>query len=68
MAILNDLDKMTYTIKPAAKQNMAVRVPDWNMPHKTAIVVSAKNILSFFIFVVIAIMVNVEAAAAALQP
>ena len=34
-AILTDFDNITYTINPAAKQKMAVLVPDWNIPHMT---------------------------------
>ena len=31
-AILTDFDKNIYTMSPAAKQNIAVLVPDWNIP------------------------------------
>ena len=32
-AILNDLDKKIYAIKPAIRHAMAVRVPEGNMAH-----------------------------------
>jgi hypothetical protein len=68
IAILNDLDKMTYTIKPPAKQKMAVRVPDWNMPQITHMLTAKKNNFSHLILLVIPIIRNTTADAAALHP
>ena len=67
-AILNDFDKITYTIKPAAMQKIAVLVPDWNIPHITQTLTIAKNNFSHLILLVIAIMTNVTLDAAALHP
>ena len=47
---------------------MAVRVPDWNIPHITHILIMAKNILSHLILVEIAIIKNATEDAAALHP
>ena len=68
MAILNDLDNTTYTMKPPAKQKMAVRVPDWNIPHITHMLTAKKKILSHLILLVIAIIRKTTADAAALHP
>jgi len=61
IAILNDLDKIINAIKPAIKQAIAVRVPDWNIaqiqPNPTMI----KNILYFLIFVVMPNTMNATA-------
>jgi hypothetical protein len=55
-------------MNPAANEKIAVRVPDWNMPHKTQILIMEKNNFSNFILLVIAIIKNVTHEAAALQP
>ena len=68
IAILNDLDNTTYTIKPPAKQKIAVSVPDWNIPQITHILITKKNIFSHFILLVIAIIKKVTDDAAALHP
>ena len=68
MAILKDLDNTTYAINPAANEKMAVRVPDWNIPHKTQIPIITNKYLSFLILGVIAMMTKVTNVAAALHP
>ena len=68
MAILNDLDKMTYNMNPAAKENMAVLVPDWNMPQITNIPVKIKNSRSQLILLVMPNIINAAAAEAAWHP
>ena len=65
MAILNDFDKKIYTSSPAARQKMAVRVPDWNMPHITAMAIIPKNSLNLLILLVMAKMIKAADDAAA---
>ena len=67
-SFLTDLDNTTYTINPAAKQKIAVLVPDWNIPQITKTDTTAKKIRSLLDFIVIAKMIKAAAAAAALQP
>ena len=45
-AIFKDFDKNTYTIRPAIIQNIAVLVPEANIPHITAIAIEKKKILT----------------------
>ena len=66
--ILTDFDTTRKTIKPAIMANMAVRVPDWNIPQVTAAAVIKKKILSLFSFDVIPNTKNATAEAPALQP
>ena len=68
IAILNDLDNTTYTMKPAAIQKIAVRVPDWNIPHITQMLINRKNSFSHLILLVMAMIKKDTALAAALQP
>ena len=67
-AILMDLDNTIYTINPAARQKMAVLVPDWNIPQITKMDTIKKKIRSFLNLVVIAKMIKAAAVAAALHP
>ena len=67
-AIFIDLDKNMYTINPVAKQIIAVLVPDWNIPHITAMETDKKKYLAFLILFVIPKIINADAAAAAWQP
>ena len=67
-AIFTDLDNITYTINPAAKQKIAVLVPDWNIPQITKIEVKRKKRRNLPFFVVMAKMINATAAPAALHP
>ena len=60
-----DLDNTRKVRKPAIKQNVAVRVPDANICQITNKPVIKKKILSFFIFVVIEMIINAMAALAA---
>ena len=64
-AILTDLDNTTYTINPAAKQKIAVLVPDWNIPQMTAAAISKKKNFACLNLFVIPKMINAVAAAAA---
>ena len=66
--ILTDFDSIKNTTIPKAKQKIAVRVPDWNMPQMIARLVSKKNILSFLKREVMPITKKVTAVAAALHP
>ena len=66
--IFIDFDKTRKTAKPPIIQNIAVRVPDWNIPHTTAIDTKMKKILSFVILDMIPNIRNATAAAAAWQP
>ena len=68
IAILKDLDKTIYTMNPAAKQKIAVRVPDWNIPQITHIPMIRKNNRSHLILLVIAMIIKVTDEAAALHP
>ena len=67
-AILIDLDRKIYKNKPAPKQKMAVRVPDWNIPQMTKMPVAAKKIRSHVILLVMAMMINTTEEDAALIP
>ena len=64
-AILTDFDKNMYTASPAIIQKIAVRVPDWNIPHITNPPVIKKNNLSLLNFEVMPKMIKATAAAAA---
>ena len=66
--ILTDFDKTKKIIKPKAIQKMAVRVPDWNIPHVIKIAVTIKNMRSFLSFVVIVRIMNRMAVDAAFIP
>ena len=66
--ILTDLDKNKNMTKPTIIVNIAVLVPDWNIPQVTAAAVKRKNILSNFIFDVIPKTKKATADALALQP
>jgi hypothetical protein len=67
-AILMDFDKKTYMKRPVPKQNIAVRVPDWNIPQITKILIAAKKILSQVNLPVIAIIIKTTDDDAALMP
>ena len=60
-AILKDLAKNIYVRKPAAKQTVAVRVPDGNIAQIHAIPVNKKKYLCFFILLVIPKIINATA-------
>ena len=66
--ILNDFDKTRKTRNPAIIENIAVRVPDWNIPQVTSIPVIPKKYLSHFTLEVIDVTRNASAEPAALQP
>ena len=51
-AILIDLDKKIYAIKPAIKHAIDVRVPEGNIPHIQAIPTNKKKYLNFLILLV----------------
>ena len=63
--IFIDFERTRNTTKPPIIQNMAVRVPEANMPFVTSSAVTRKKIRSRFIFAVMAITKNVMAAPAA---
>jgi hypothetical protein len=67
-AILIDFDRTIYNINPAAKQKMAVRVPDWNIPHIINAAVVRKKMRKFLILFVMPAIINTTAVAAALHP
>ena len=60
-ATFTDFDRKIYTISPAAKQNIAVLVPDWI----TAAEINKKKILALFNLLVIPQIMKAVAAAAA---
>ena len=67
-AILIDFDKKMYTKKPAATQNIAVLVPEANIPQKTKMPVVIKKIRSNLILDVIPNNIKATVVAAALHP
>ena len=56
--ILVDLERTRKTIKPAIMQNIAVRVPDWNIAQVVNTPTMVKNNLRFLTLFVIANMKN----------
>ena len=68
IAIFTDFDKMMKTKRPAAMQKIAVRVPDWNMPQITQILMNRKKNFSHLILLVIANIMNATDEDAALHP
>ena len=64
MIIFADFDNTKNTKNPAIIQNMAVRVPDWNIAHVHNIPVMPKNNLYFLTLLVIVMMKKTTAAAA----
>ena len=64
-ATFTDFHRKIYTISPAAKQNIAVLVPDWNIPQITAAEINKKKILALFNLLVIPQIMKAVAAAAA---
>ena len=67
-AILMDLDKKIYAIKPAIKAAIAVRVPEGNIAHAHAKPVIKKKYLCFLILLVIPNMINATAVDAMPMP
>ena len=67
-AILKDLDKKLYVIKPAIKHAIAVRVPVGKIAHVQAAPVIKKNILCDFILLVIPNITNATAVEAKPMP
>ena len=55
-------------MNPAIKQNVAVRVPEGNIPHAHAIPAIKKKYLYFLIFAVIPKMIKATAVAAIQMP
>ena len=68
VAIFTDLDRTMYSIMPAKKQKIDVRVPDGNVAQKLAAPAIRQKYFIFFILFVIPNIKNATAVAAMLIP
>jgi hypothetical protein len=66
--IFTERDNTRNTMNPRMRQKMAVRVPDWNIPHITQMLINRKNSFSHLILLVMAMIKKDTEDEAALQP